>query len=314
MTLNFAITGVAGYVAPRHLKAIRDTGNHLVAATDPHDSVGVLDGYFLNVSYFREIERFERHLEKLHLGPCENHIHYISICSPNFLHDAHIRLALRTGANAICEKPLVINPWNLDLLQRVEEETGRRVYTVLQLRLHPSLMALRDDLLAEPTRKHRVVLTYVTGRGPWYDYSWKGSAERSGGLAMNIGIHLFDLLMWLFGPVQTVEIHRREPRKTAGRIVFERAEAIWYLSLDVADLPNPPAAGGKTTFRSITVDGRELEFSEGFGELHTRVYEETLAGRGFGIAEARPSIELVHRIRHEPVLIGAGERHPYVLR
>ncbi|HRS17162.1 MAG TPA: Gfo/Idh/MocA family oxidoreductase [Thermoanaerobaculaceae bacterium] len=305
MPLNFALIGAAGYIAPRHMKAIADTGNRLVAATDPHDAVGILDRYSFETRFFPEIERFDRHLEKLRRGPEENRVHYVSICSPNYLHDAHIRLALRVGADAICEKPLVINPWNLDALEELESETGRRVYTILQLRVHPALVALKQSLSSERNAPRRhVKLTYITSRGPWYSVSWKGSEERSGGVATNIGIHFFDLVMWLFGDVQGVGVHLREPRRMAGTLELERADVEWFLSVDRADLPFEPQPGKATTHRSITVDGKEIEFTEGFTELHTRVYEQTLAGSGFGIADARPSIELVHRIRTVPVAVG----------
>jgi len=293
---NFAVTGVGGFVAPRHLKAISDTGNRLVAASDPHDSVGVLDRYSFDVRFFTEIERFDRHLEKLRRGPEADRVHYVSICSPNYLHDAHIRLALRVGAHAMCEKPIVINPWNLDALEELEHESGQTVNTVLQLRLHPSLVALKQRLAAEPSaRQHEVCLTYITARGAWYGTSWKGSEERSGGLVINIGIHLFDLMIWLFGPVVGCRLHQREPERMAGFIELERARVQWLLSTRMTDLPFAPEPGVKTTFRSITVDGREIEFSEGFNDLHTRVYQEMLEGRGFRIADARPSIELTQR-------------------
>jgi UDP-N-acetyl-2-amino-2-deoxyglucuronate dehydrogenase len=312
MSMNFAVTGVAGFVAPRHLKAIRDTGNRLVAAVDPHDAAGLLDQYSFDVRFFTEIERFDRHLEKLRRGPEQDRVHYVSICSPNYLHDAHVRLALRVGAHAICEKPLVINPWNLDALQELERESGRRVFTVLQLRLHPALIALRERLLASP-RPHDVSLTYVTARGGWYDVSWKGSAERSGGVATNIGIHFFDLLLWLFGGVERVEVHVREAKRMAGFLQLERAQVRWFLSTDARDLPFAPQPGVKTTFRSIVVDGEEIVFTDGFTDLHTRVYEDVLGGRGAGIDEARPSIELAHRIRHETVTVGDVLPHPLVM-
>ena len=306
---NFAITGVAGYIAPRHLKAIVDTGNRLVAAIDPHDAVGILDRHSFDVRFFTEFERFDRHLEKLRRGAADQRVDFVSICSPNYLHDAHIRLALRVGADAICEKPLVINPWNLDALEELERETGRRVNTVLQLRLHPSLIALKQKLAAKSAR-HDVSLTYVTSRGHWYDVSWKGSPERSGGVATNIGIHFFDLLMWLFGPVLECDVHRSDPTKMAGHLELERATVRWFLSTDRHDLPFVAQPGSRTTFRSIAVDGEEVEFTEGFADLHTRVYDETLAGRGFGIADARPSIELAYRIRHAPVTAPRIAPHP----
>ncbi len=316
MNRNFAMTGVAGFVAPRHLKAIKETGNQLVAAVDPHDAVGVLDKYWFNPRFFTEIERFDRHLEKLHRGAEADRVHYVSICSPNYLHDAHIRMALRSGADAICEKPLVINPWNLDALQDIERETGKRAYTVLQLRLHPDLLALKARLDAEPvTRGRQVSLTYITARGPWYDVSWKGREDRSGGIVTNIGIHFFDLLIWLFGQPKRVEMHLRQDKRMAGWVQLERAEVSWFLSAEAADLPFEPQPGVKTTFRSITVDGQEIEFSEGFTDLHTRVYEEVLAGRGFGIDDARPSIELTSAIRQTPVTAKAeGQRHPQLQR
>jgi len=298
---NFAITGVAGFVAPRHLKAIQDTGHRLVAAMDPHDAVGVLDRYAFDARFFTEFERFDRHLEKLRRGADAERVHYLSVCSPNYLHDSHIRLALRVGADVICEKPLVINPWNLDGLQELEAETGRRVYTVLQLRLHPSLIAFRERLRAEPARRRVVRLAYLTARGRWYDVSWKGVEERSGGIVTNIGIHFFDLLVWLFGDVDAAEVHLREGKRAAGTLTLAHADVQWYLSAEAGDLPFKPTPGSKTTFRAITVDGEQLEFSEGFTDLHTRVYEEMLQGRGFGITDARPSIELSHRIRHAPI-------------
>jgi UDP-N-acetyl-2-amino-2-deoxyglucuronate dehydrogenase len=299
---NFAITGVAGFVAPRHLRAIADTGNRLVAAVDPHDAVGVLDKYAFDVRFFTEFERFDRHLEKLRRGPEADRVHYLTICSPNYLHDSHMRLALRVGADAICEKPLVINPWNLDGLQELEAETGQRVYTVLQLRLHPALVAFRERLLAEPAKRHSVQLSYLTARGRWYDVSWKGVDERSGGIVTNIGIHFFDLLVWLFGDVQSSEVHLRELKRAAGTMTLRNADVQWYLSAEAADLPFEPQPGTKTTFRAITVDGEQLEFSDGFTDLHTRCYTEVLAGRGFGVTDARPSIELSHLIRHAPIV------------
>jgi UDP-N-acetyl-2-amino-2-deoxyglucuronate dehydrogenase len=292
---NFAITGVGGFIAPRHLKAIQDTGNRLVAAVDPHDAVGILDRFSFDVRFFTEFERFDRHLEKLRRGPEADRVHFLSICSPNYLHDAHIRLALRVGADAICEKPLVINPWNLDALQELERETGGRVNTVLQLRVHPDLIALKQRL--DPSSTHDVTLTYITGRGRWYDVSWKGQDERSGGVVTNIGIHFFDLLIWLFGSVERSRVLRREKESAEGVLELKRAQVRWLLSTSIEDLPTKPTAGGKTTYRSIRVDGSEIEFSEGFVDLHTQVYQRVLAGSGFGIDDARPAIELAHRIR-----------------
>ena len=310
---NFAITGVAGYIAPRHLKAIQDTGNRLVAATDPHDAVGILDRFAFDCRFFTEFERFDRHLEKLRRGPEAQRVHYVSVCSPNYLHDAHMRLALRVGANVICEKPLVINPWNLDALEELEHETGCRVSTILQLRVHPQLVALRDRLRAESGKRHSVRLTYITARGGWYQVSWKGHDDRSGGIVTNIGIHFFDLVVWLFGPVRRSVVHLREAQRAAGVLELERADVQWYLSTESADLPFAPQPGVKTTFRSIAVDGQEVEFSEGFTDLHTRVYEEVLAGRGFGIAEARPSVELTAQIRAAALEAPTADAHPKVV-
>ncbi len=313
MTQNFAITGVGGYVAPRHLRAIRDTGNRLICALDPKDSVGILDHYQLNVDFFTEPERFDRHLHKLSYGPEEERLHYLSICSPNYLHDAHCRMALRVGANAICEKPLVINPWNLDPLAALEEETGRRIYTILQLRVHPALVKLRETLLSQRgDHQHDVVLSYVTARGKWYQVSWKGSEERSGGVAMNIGVHFFDLLLWLFGEAGECRIYHSDPERMAGFMDLEHARVRWFLSVDSADLPFQPEPGQRTTYRSITVDGEEIEFSGGFTDLHTRLYENILAGEGFGIEVARPSIELVHRIRTTPISPRDDGVHPFL--
>jgi UDP-N-acetyl-2-amino-2-deoxyglucuronate dehydrogenase len=295
---NFAVIGVAGYVAGRHLKAINDTGNRLVAAVDPNDSVGILDRYSNDVRYFREIERFDRHIDKLRRGPAEHHIDWVSVCSPNYLHDAHIRLALRSGAHALCEKPIVINPWNLDALQELELETGRRVFTVLQLRLHPQLIELRERLRAQPpARRADVSLVYITSRGPWYQVSWKGSVEKSGGIATNIGIHLLDLLIWLFGKPGHASLSVGEAVRIGGELELEHADVRWFLSTDRADLPPDVREKGAPTYRLITIDGVPLEFSEGFTDLHTEVYRKTLAGEGFGIEDARPSIELVSAIR-----------------
>jgi UDP-N-acetyl-2-amino-2-deoxyglucuronate dehydrogenase len=311
MTNNFAITGVAGFVAPRHLRAIHNVGGALVAAADPHDSVGILDQYFPQTSFFTEFERFDRHLEKLRRGHDAERVHYLSICSPNHLHDAHVRLALRIGADAICEKPLVLNPWNLDVLSDLEKEYESRVYTILQLRVHPALVALRERLRSERGGRHSVRLTYITSRGKWYRYSWKGDPKRSGGVATNIGIHFFDLLIWIFGGVSRSEVHLSEPERIGGFIELEHADVQWFLSLDSSDLP-ASVNGTQTTFRSITVDGEEIEFSGGFQDLHTTVYEETLAGRGFGMEDARPSIELVHQIRTVQRVSSSRERHPLV--
>jgi len=295
---NFAITGVAGYIAPRHLQAIKDTGNHLVAACDSHDSVGILDRYFQDVSFFTEFERFDRHLEKLRRNSPENAIDYLTICSPNNLHDAHIRLALRLNADAICEKPLVLNPWNLDQLQELENETGKKVYTILQLRTHPSIIELKNKIEnAEPNKKYDINLSYITSRGPWYRYSWKGDESKSGGVTTNIGIHFFDMLIWLFGKVESFNVSLKQHDKMKGFIELENAKVNWFLSIDKNDLPQSAKNVGQPTYRSITIDGEEIEFSGGFTDLHTKVYEEILNGNGFTIEDARPSIQLAHDIR-----------------
>lgn len=314
MEKNFAIIGVGGYVAPRHLRAIKDTGNRLVAAVDPKDSVGVLDSHFDDVRFFVEFERFDRHLEKLRRQGEDKRVHYVSICSPNFLHDAHVRFALRVNADAICEKPLVLNPWNIDALAELEQESGHRVFTILQLRVHPALIALRQKLLAEPPgKKHDVRLTYITTRGLWYLVSWKGQVERSGGLATNIGIHFFDLLVWLFGPVERNEVHLAEPTKTGGFLELERARVQWFLSIDKSYLPDVAVTNKKATYRSITIDGVEVEFSEGFTDLHTVVYRNILSGQGFGLDDARPSIALAHDIRNAKAIGITPESHPILL-
>lgn len=309
MSKNFAVIGVGGYIAPRHLRAIRDTGNRLLAAVDPKDSVGLLDQYSYDVKFFTEIERFDRHLEKLRRGLEVDHIHYVTVCSPNYLHDAHCRLAMRVGADVLCEKPLAINPWNLDALEEIEAETGRRVNTVLQLRVHPSLMQLRESLQSS-NNIHDVDLTYITSRGPWYQVSWKGDYEKSGGVATNIGVHFFDLLMWLFGSVNGIKVYHSDHERMSGFIELERARVRWFLSVDRNDLPEQTKVSNKTTYRSITVDGKEIEFSEGFTDLHTKVYEETLAGRGFGIKDARPSVQLTYDIRKAVISPWDALTHP----
>lgn len=294
---NFALIGAAGYIAPKHMNAIHETGNQLVAAVDPHDCVGRIDSYFPDARFFTEIERFDRYLEKCRRGTEENRIKYVSICTPNYLHDAHIRLALRVRANAICEKPLVLSPWNLDAIAELEEEYGGHVYNVLQLRLIEKLRELRKELFSSSSgEKKDIVLSYVTRRGSWYDVSWKGDPKKSGGPSMNIGVHFFDLLLWLFGEAEHAELHLKETRRMSGYLELERARVRWFLSVDEADLPTAVKESGKFAYRSMTMDGQELEFSDGFTNLHTRSYEEILAGNGFGIREARPAIELVHRI------------------
>ena len=310
---KFAITGVAGYIAPRHLKAIKETGNDLIAAVDPHDSVGILDRFYEDVSFFTEIERFDRHLEKLRRYSPENKIDYLSICSPNHLHDAHIRLALRLGADAICEKPLVLKPSNLDALHELELETGKKIYNILQLRVHPALLELKKKLEEHPPdHKFDIVLSYVTSRGLWYKYSWKGDMERSGGVSTNIGIHFFDLLMWLFGKPQNYEVHMREETKMAGYIELKNANVRWFLSIDSNDLPLKAKESGERTYRSITYDDNEIEFTKGFTDLHTVVYDRTIKGKGFRINDARPSIELVYNINHAPLTEKTDYLHPFL--
>ncbi|MDQ4121015.1 MAG: Gfo/Idh/MocA family oxidoreductase [Acidobacteriota bacterium] len=296
---NFALIGVAGYIAPRHLQAIKDTGNNLVAALDKFDSVGVLDSYFPKADFFVEFERFDRHIEKLkRLG---THLDYVSVCSPNYLHDAHIRFGLRHGADVICEKPLVLNPWNVDALGEIEKETGKRVFTVLQLRLHPSVIALKEMVArADKNKRFEVDLQYVTSRGNWYDFSWKGDVNKSGGIATNIGIHFFDMLLWVFGDALENKVEYHEPRRAAGFLKLERANVNWRLSIDENDLPAEAKAAGKRTFRSTLIDGESFEFSEGFADLHTICYQKVLAGEGFGLEETRKAIELVQQIRNHP--------------
>lgn len=295
---RFALLGAAGFVAPRHMKAISETGSVLVAACDPYDGVGVIDRYFPDCRFFTEVERFDRHLEKLRRRGENDRVQIVSICTPNYLHDAHCRLALRVGADALCEKPLVISPWNLDQLCELEAEHGRRIYNVLQLRLHDNVKALKKQLSAETHRsKVDIELSYVTRRGPWYHQSWKGQGERSGTLAMNIGIHFFDMLMWLFGPVERNKVYVRDETRLAGFLELEWARVKWFLSIEVGDLPPGHLAAGKHAHRGLTLDGQDFDFSTGFDDLHTKVYQDILSGGGFGIAEARPSIDLVYRVR-----------------
>lgn len=309
---NFALIGAAGYIAPRHMMAIRDTGNDLVAAMDPNDSVGIIDSYFPEAKFFTEYERFDRHIDKCRRAGDGKAVDYISICSPNYLHDSHMRFALRSGADAICEKPLVLNPWNIDGLKEIEADTGRRINTILQLRVHPSIIALREKVQAERgDTKHEVDLTYITSRGNWYLRSWKGALNKSGGIATNIGVHFFDMLAFLFGARQDSLVHLNEPTKASGYLEFEHARVRWFLSLDVNDVPASGREQGQRTYRSITVDGDELEFSGGFTDLHTRSYEEILAGRGFGLEENRSAIETVAGIRDAEITT-AGEIHPFL--
>jgi len=310
---NFAVMGVAGYVAPRHLKAISDTGNRIVAACDPKDSVGILDKYSLETYYFKEPERFDRFLYKRHRENDNEKVHYVSICTPNYLHDAHIRLALRNDCDAICEKPLVINPWNLDALEKLEEETGRKVYTVLQLRLLPSLIELKKEI-EKSEKRFEVEVTYITGRGKWYFVSWKGIEEHSGGVATNIGIHLFDLMLWLFGDVEEVLVFKRDEKTVCGFLSLKKADVKWFLSLDSSLIPETVKSNQGNTYRSIKVNQKEIEFSKGFTELHTEVYRNVLSDKGFIIADARRSIELVYKIRSSKVSDIVGEKSHHLLK
>ncbi|MBS1621221.1 MAG: Gfo/Idh/MocA family oxidoreductase [Bacteroidetes bacterium] len=294
---NFAIIGVGGFVAPRHLKAIKDTGNNLVAALDKNDSVGILDNYFPEADFFTEFERFDRHLEKLKRKGIQ--IDYLTVCSPNYLHDSHIRFGLRIGADVICEKPLVLNPWNVDALMEIEKETGKNVYTILQLRLHPAIIALKEKIRKAPAgKKFDIDLKYITSRGHWYHVSWKGELQKSGGIATNIGIHFFDALMWIFGDVKSNRVSHHSNTSASGILELERANINWFLSIDSNSLPEAAKQAGKRTFRSIIIDGSEFEFSEGFTELHTKSYEEILKGNGFIISETKKSIEVAHGIRN----------------
>ncbi|TQO38901.1 UDP-N-acetyl-2-amino-2-deoxyglucuronate dehydrogenase [Arenibacter algicola] len=306
---NFALIGAAGYIAPRHMKAIKDTNNNLLAAYDKGDSVGVIDSHFPNADFFVEFERFDRHIEKLKYEK-DTYLDFVSICSPNYLHDAHIRFALRSGADAICEKPLVLNPWNIDKLQKVEEKTGKKVYNILQLRVHPSIIALKEKVKnAKKDTKFEVDLTYLTSRGHWYQTSWKGDVSKSGGIATNIGVHFYDMLSWIFGDVQENIVHVHEKDRAAGYLEFENARVRWFLSINADYLPKEVKAKGQTTFRSITIDGEELEFSGGFTDLHTMVYKDILEGKGYGLDSARTAIEIVHDIRNSKPIGLKGEYH-----
>lgn len=293
---NFALIGAAGFIAPRHLKAIKDTGNNLVAAMDKFDSVGIIDSYFPHADFFTEFERFDRHIDKLKRQG--RPVDYVSICSPNYLHDSHIRFALRQQADAICEKPLVLNPWNVEALEEIEKETEKKVYTILQLRLHPAIIKLREEVLADKTNKiFEVDLIYITSRGTWYQHSWKGDESKSGGIATNIGIHFFDMLLWVFGDLKKVEIDKYEADHASGYLEMSRAKVKWFLSINENHLPNSVKEQSKRTFRSLKMDNREIEFSDGFTDLHTLSYQEILKGNGFGLKDAKASIELAHQIR-----------------
>lgn len=307
---NFALIGAAGYVAPRHMRAIRDTGNNLVAAFDPNDSVGVIDSHFPEANFFTEFERFDRHIDKLRRQG--HRVDYVSICSPNYLHDAHIRFALRNQANAICEKPLVLSPWNIDALEAIEREGDNRIFNILQLRLHPAIQELRAKVAAAPADKvFDVDLTYLTSRGRWYHVSWKGDEDKSGGIATNIGVHFYDMLGWVFGDLKNSVVHLHKSDVASGYLEFERARVRWFLSINADYLPEQAVAAGKRTYRAILVDGEELEFSEGFTDLHTLSYQDILGGGGFGLGEARACIETVYQIRQASPVGLTGDYHPF---
>lgn len=309
----FTLIGAAGYIAPRHMKAIKDTGNTLIAAFDPNDSVGIIDSYFPDANFFTEFERFDRHIDKLRRSQDGHAVDYVSICSPNYLHDSHIRFALRNNADAICEKPIVLNHWNIDALQAIEKDTGRRVHTVLQLRLHPAIIALKKEVEESPAdKKFDIDLTYITSRGKWYFTSWKGDEKKSGGVATNIGVHFYDMLHFVFGKVLDNKLHYRDDFKAAGFIEYEKARVRWFLSVDANTIPKEILAQGKRTYRSLTMNGREIEFSDGFTDLHTRIYEDILKGGGFGLEENRVAIETVGSIRTQNPLGLVGDYHPFL--
>jgi len=307
--INFGLIGAAGYIAPRHMQAIKDTNNNLVAALDKFDSVGIIDSYFPNADFFTETERFDRHLDKLR--GTENQIEYISICTPNYLHDSHIRLALRSDAHAICEKPLVLNPWNVELLKEVEKRNNKHIYTILQLRLHPSIIALKKEVENAPKDKiFDIDLTYLTSRGKWYHFSWKGEKQKSGGVATNIGVHFFDMLTWIFGDVKGNIVHVSEDSTASGFLKLERANVRWILSVDYNLIPKNIRETGARTYRSITVDGKEIEFSGGFTDLHTISYQNIINGNGFTLADAENAINTVYHIRNAEAIGLKGDYHP----
>ncbi len=311
MGKNFALIGAAGYVAPRHMKAIQQTGNQLVAALDPNDSVGVLDSYFPGAHFFTEFERFDRHIDKLRRSGNSEAIDYMSVCSPNYLHDSHVRFSLRSGAHAICEKPIVLNHWNIDALQSLEKDCGKKVFTVLQLRLHPAIQALKKEVAsAAADTKFDVTLTYITARGRWYFNSWKGDEKKSGGITTNIGIHLYDMLQYVFGKVISNQLHYRDAYKAGGFIEYEMARVRWFLSVDENDLPVGSQQEGLRTYRSLLINDEEVEFSEGFGDLHTSVYQHILSGDGFGLEENRVAIETAGDIRTQSPKGLVGDFHP----
>jgi UDP-N-acetyl-2-amino-2-deoxyglucuronate dehydrogenase len=306
---DFALIGAAGFIAPRHLRAIKETNNRLVAALDKFDSVGIMDSYFPDASFFVEFERFDRHVEKL--SRSGQAIDYLSICSPNYLHDSHIRFGLRQEANVICEKPLVLNPWNVEALDQIQKESGKEVFNILQLRLHPDIIALKEKVrLSDPSKVFDFDLAYITSRGNWYYTSWKGELQKSGGIATNIGIHFFDMLIWIFGKVKENIVHIHTHDRASGFLQLERARVRWFLSINEHTLPEVVKAKGQRTYRSITLEGGEIEFSEGFTDLHTKSYKAVLDGNGFNLTEALPSIELAHQIRTQTPVGLKGNYHP----
>lgn len=312
-TKNFALLGAAGYIAPRHLNAIKDTGNNLSVAMDVADSVGIMDSYFPQAAFFTEFERFDRHVDKLRRQDRGQKIDYLSICTPNYLHDAHMRFGLRSDCDVICEKPVVLNPWNIDGIQAIERETGHRVSTILQLRAHPSILALRDKVHAAPKNtKHDVDLTYITSRGQWYLHSWKGDVKKGGGIASNIGVHFFDMLYFVFGDLQKNIIHYVSETTAGGFLEYQNARVRWFLSVDYNHVPQARKDAGQRTYRSIAVDGEEIEFSGGFTDLHTRVYEQILAGNGYGLEENRTAITAVSEIRNATPVGLSGDYHPFL--
>lgn len=307
---NFALIGVAGYIAERHLRAIKETENNLLATLDKFDCVGKIDSYFPYADFFTEYERFDRHIDKLKREKIK--LDYVSICSPNYLHDSHIRFALRHGADAICEKPVVLNPWNIDALQEIEKETGRKVNNILQLRLHPAIIELKNKIENGPKDKiYDIDLTYITSRGNWYFISWKGDIHKSGGVATNIGVHFYDMLTWIFGDVEENVVHVSEDAKAAGYLKLKKANVRWFLSVDYNDVPEEIKAKEQRTYRSITVNGEEIEFSGGFTDLHTRSYQEILKGNGFGLEETKNSINTVYQIRNSSPVGLKGDYHPF---
>lgn len=310
---NFALIGASGYIAPRHMKAIKETGNNLVAAMDNFDSVGIIDSYFPNADFFVEFERFDRHISKLQFEK-KVKLNYLSVCTPNYLHDSHIRFGLRENADVICEKPLVLNPWNIDALSKVEKQSGNKIYNILQLRLHPTIINLKEKVSNDSSDKiYDIDLTYLTSRGNWYYTSWKGDSDKSGGIATNIGVHFFDMLSWIFGNVKKNFIHVHTHDRASGSLEFERARVRWFLSINEDLLPDKIKEKGQRTYRSIKIENEELEFSEGFTDLHTKSYRHILNGNGYGIEDSRQAIEIVHQIRNSKPIGLKGDYHPFAL-